>query len=125
MMPKKAYVKFDVPKELSARVLRTVETANSTGKVRRGINETTKAVERGKAQLVIMAEDVDPEEIIMHLPVLCDEKKVPYVYVPSKLDLGRSSGIDVSSAAVCITDPGEAKELVDEIVKETVKLRGG
>jgi len=121
-MPK-AYVKFEVPKELSARVLRAVETANATGQVRRGTNETTKAVERGQARLVVIAEDVDPEEVVMHLPVLCDEKKIPYVYVPAKLDLGRASGIDVAAAAVCIIDPGDAAEVVEEIVKAVEKLK--
>jgi large subunit ribosomal protein L7Ae len=120
-MPK-TYVKFQTPKELSDRVLQAVEMAKNTGKVRRGTNETTKAVERGKAQLVIIAEDVEPEEIVMHLPILCEEKKIPYIYVPGKLELGRSSGIDVSSAAVCIIEPGEAKDLLKEILKKIEEL---
>lgn len=116
-------MRFEVPKELSARILRAVETANATGKVRRGTNETTKAVERGQARLVVIAEDVEPPEVVMHLPVLCDEKKIPYAYVPSKLDLGRSSGIDVAAASICIVDAGDAKEAVDDIVKEVEKLK--
>lgn len=121
-MPK-AYVKFAVPKELSDKVLQALEIAKNTGNVRRGTNETTKAIERGLAQLVIIAEDVEPEEIIMHLPALCEEKKISYVYVPSKLELGRASGIDVSSAAVCIVDPGEGKNLLKEITKELESLK--
>jgi len=116
-MPK-AYVKFQVPKELSDRILQAIEGARNTGKIRKGTNETTKAIEKGVAQLVVIAEDVEPEEIVMHLPALCEEKKIPYVYVPSKLELGRAAGIDVGSAAISITEAGEAKDLLKEIVKK-------
>ena len=121
-MPK-AYVKFEVPKDLSDKVLRAVELANTTGKVKRGTNETTKAVERGVAKLVVIAEDVDPEEIVMHLPPLCEERKVPYVYVPSKAELGRASGIDVASASVAIVEEGDAKAAIEEIIKAVEKLK--
>ncbi len=123
-MPK-AYVKFEVPKELADKVLRAVETANSTGKVKRGTNETTKAVERGLAKLVVIAEDVEPEEIVMHLPPLCEERKVPYVYVPSKAELGRAAGIDVAAASVAIIEPGDAKAAVEEIIKEVERIKKG
>lgn len=121
-MPK-AYVKFTVPKELSDKILRAVETAKNTGKVRKGTNETTKAIEKGLAQLVVIAEDVEPEEIVMHLPALCEEKKIPYVYVPSKVELGRAAGIDVASASVCIVEPGEAKEPLKEIIKRIEEVK--
>ncbi|MCD6403161.1 MAG: 50S ribosomal protein L7ae [Candidatus Aenigmarchaeota archaeon] len=119
----KAYVKFEVPKELADKVLRAVELANSTGKVKRGTNETTKAVERGLAKLVVIAEDVEPEEIVMHLPPLCEERKIPYVYVPSKAELGRAAGIDVAAASVAVIEEGEAKAAVEEIIKEVEKLK--
>lgn len=109
-MPK-TYVKFQVPKDLSDKILQAVEAAKNTGKVRKGVNETTKSIEKGIAQLVVIAEDVEPEEIVMHLPALCEEKKINYVYVPSKVEIGRASGIDVGCAAVSIVEPGEAKDL--------------
>src|SRR3989304_3229330 len=121
-MPK-AYVKFSVPKELSNKVLQTLEAAKNSGKLRRGINETTKAIEKSQAQLVVIAEDIEPEEIAMHLPVLCDEKKIPYVYVPSKQELGRASGIDVQSAAIAIVDAGEAKDAMHDIVKSITRWK--
>lgn len=121
-MPK-AYQKFEVPKELAEKILRLVEIAKNAGKVKRGVNETTKAVERGLAKLVVIAEDVDPEEIVMHLPVLCEEKKVPYGYVPSKLELGRVAGIDVAASSVAIIDVGEEKELLEEVVKKLEELK--
>ena len=115
-------MKFEVPKELSDKVLQAIETARNTGKLRKGTNESTKAVEKGEAKLLVIAGDVEPEEIVMHLPTLCDEKKIPYVYVPSKSELGRASGLDVSSAAISIVEAGEGKELVKEIVDSISKL---
>ena len=114
-MPK-SYVKFSVSKELSDKVLQLLEMARNSGKIRKGTNEATKAIEKSAAQLVVIAEDVEPEEIVMHLPALCDEKKVPYVFVPSKQELGRSAGIDKSMAAAAITEAGEGKGLLKEVV---------
>jgi large subunit ribosomal protein L7Ae len=94
-----------------------------TGKVRKGTNETTKAVERKHAKLVIIAEDVEPPEIVAHLPLLCDEKGIPYVYVPSKRELGAAAGIDVSAAAAAILEPGEAEQTVKEIIERIRELR--
>ncbi|MEM5794398.1 MAG: 50S ribosomal protein L7Ae [Candidatus Aenigmatarchaeota archaeon] len=122
-MPK-AYVKFNVPKDLSDKVLQTIEVAKNTGRVKKGTNETTKAVEKGLAKLVVIAEDVEPEEIVMHLPSLCEEKGIPYVYVPSKQELGRAAGIDVAAASVCIVEPGEAKESLKEIVERISEIKG-
>ena len=99
-------------------VLEIIEIARDTGKIRKGVNEATKAVERGIAKLVIVAEDVDPAEIVMHLPPLCDEKKIPLVKVPSRSELGRAAGIDVSSAAIAVVDAGDAKNKLKELLKE-------
>jgi len=122
-MPK-SYVKFETPKELAEKALQALELARNTGKIKKGTNETTKAVEKGLAKLVLIAEDVDPEEIVMHLPPLCEEKNVPYLYVPSKAELGRAAGIDVAAASACIVEPGEAKNLVESITKEIKKIKG-
>jgi len=126
VLSKPIYVRFEVPVELAEKVYEAVRVAKDTGKVRRGTNEVTKSVERGLAKLVIIAEDVDPPEIVAHLPLLCEEKKVAYVYVPSKDKLGEASGIDVRAASACIIDPGQAKDLVEEIAKkvEELKIKG-
>ncbi len=119
----KSYVKFEVPKELSDKILQAFEIAKSTGSIKKGTNETTKAVERGVAKFVAIAEDVEPEEIVMHLPSLCEEKNVPYAYVPNKIELGRACGIDVGAASACIVEEGEAKDLVKEIIEKIEKIR--
>lgn len=96
-------------------VLEMVEIARETGKIRKGINESTKAIERGIAKFVVVAEDVDPPEIIMHFPALCEEKKIPLLKVPSKSELGRAAGIEVSTSAVAIVDAGDAAKKAKHI----------
>ncbi len=122
-MSKPFYVRFEVPEDLAEKVYEAVAKARETGKIKKGTNETTKACERGIAKLVIIAEDVDPPEIVAHLPVLCDEKKIPYVYVPSKKRLGEAAGIEVQAASAAIIDPGEAEGLVKEIIEKVKELR--
>ncbi|MCC6003246.1 MAG: 50S ribosomal protein L7Ae [Thermofilum sp.] len=125
MSKKPFYVKFEVPSELAEKAYQALSMAKEKGKIKKGTNETTKAVERGQAQLVLIATDVDPPEVVAHLPLLCEEKKVPYIYVPSKERLGKAAGINVAAAAAAIIDPGEATSLVNEIIKElsTIKIK--
>lgn len=123
-MPKPFYVRFETPQELSEKAYRAVSIASQTGRVKKGTNETTKAVDRGIAKLVVIAENVDPPEIVAHLPLLCEEKKIPYVYVPDKKRLGEAAGIEVQAASVAIVEPGEAGALVNEIISQVNAIRG-
>jgi len=119
------YVRFKVPKELADAAYETISMVKDTGKLRRGVNEVTKAVDRGIAKLVVIAEDVDPPEIVAHLPLLCEERKVPYIYVPSKRQLGLVSGIEVAASSVAVVDPGDAKSVVEELISKIEALRKG
>ena len=98
-MSKPYYVKFETPGDLVNAVYEAIRLAMQSGKVRKGTNETTKAIERGNSALVVIAEDVEPPEVVAHLPILCEERKTPYIFVPSKQQLGVTLGIDVGSAA--------------------------
>ncbi|MGC9011979.1 50S ribosomal protein L7Ae [Thermogladius sp.] len=123
-MPKPFYVKFEVPQDLAEKAYELLKKARETGgKIRKGTNETTKAVERGQAKLVLIAEDVDPPEIVAHLPALCDEKKIPYIYVPSKQRLGQAAGIEVAAASAAIIDFGGAKDLAEEVLSKLKEIR--
>lgn len=113
--------KTEVPKEISDKILQAVETAKNTGKIRKGTNETTKAIEKSSALLVVIASDVEPKEVVMHLPPLCDEKKIPFAYVPSKQELGRAAGIDVPTAAIAIVEAGDAKNLIKDLAEKLKK----
>jgi len=119
------YVRFEMPEELTDKVYEAVEQARDSGQVRKGTNEVTKQTERKQAKLVVMATDVTPEEILAHMPLLCEDKDVPYAYVPSQADLGRAAGLNnVGTASVAITQPGDGEDLLKEIVKEIEDLKG-
>jgi len=117
------YVDFDVPADLEEDALEALEIARDTGSVKKGTNEATKAVERGNAELVYVAEDVQPEEIVMHIPELADEKGVPFVFVAAQDDLGHAAGLEVGSAAAAITDAGDAADEVEDIADTVEELR--
>ena len=124
-MSKPFYVKFEVPKEVADAAHEALQIAAKTGAVRKGTNETTKAVERAQAKLVVIAEDVDPPEVVAHLPLLCEERKIPYIFVASKQEIGDAIGIDVPAAAASIVNEGEAKGLVKEIIARVEGLKRG
>ncbi len=125
LMSKPFYVKFEVPKEVADAAYEALQIASKTGVVRKGTNETTKAVERAQAKLVVIAEDVDPPEVVAHLPLLCEERKISYVFVPSKEKIGTSVGIDVPAASACIVKEGDAAGLVKEIITRVEGLKRG
>jgi len=117
------YVRFEMPKDLADKVYQIVELARDSGKVRKGTNEVTKLVERGEAAFVVMAEDVQPEEILAHMPLLCEEKNIPYAYVPSKQELGVASGLGKATASTAILDPGKGKEMLEDLVGKIKELK--
>ncbi|RLG33477.1 50S ribosomal protein L7ae [Methanosarcinales archaeon] len=117
------YVKFEVPEDLQRKSLEALDLARTTGSIKKGTNETTKIVERGMAKLVLIGEDVNPEEIVMHLPPLCEEKGAPYLYVKSQRDLGAACGINKGCASAAIVDPGKAEEVIAGIIAELKKLK--
>ena len=104
-----------------AKILEAIEVARTTGKIRKGANEATKAAEKGTAKLIVYASDVNPKEIVMHLPLLCKEKNVPCIEVSKKDDLGAAAGLPVATAAVAIVKEGDAKSTIDEIARSLKK----
>ena len=115
-MSKPFYVKYEVPKELVDAAYEALTIASKSGSVRKGTNETTKAIERGIGKLVVIAEDVQPPEVVAHIPIICEERNTPYIFVPSKQQLGESLGIEVGSAAATIIDAGEGQHIIDQVV---------
>jgi large subunit ribosomal protein L7Ae len=85
-----------------------IETTRKTGKIDKGTNEVTKAIERGVAKLVVFAKDVEPKEIVAHLAPLCKEKGIPCHEVDSKQKLGIAAGVGVNVSAVAVIDAGSA-----------------
>lgn len=104
--------------DLAEKALQAVESARTTGKIKKGTNEVTKAVERGTAKLIAIAKDVSPPEVLMHLPLLAKEKNIPCVQVDKKEELGAAAGLSVATAAVAIVQEGDAKNLIKEITSQ-------
>ncbi len=92
-----------------ASVYDIVEKARKSGKIEKGTNEVTKAVERGTAKLAVYAADVEPKEIVAHIPVLCKEKGIKCEEADSKQKLGVAAGIGVGCSSVAVIDLGDAK----------------
>ena len=105
----------EVSKEKQERAYEAIEIAKKTGKLKKGVNEVTKCVEKGQAKLVVIADDVNPKEILMHLPLLCEEKKIPCINVGSKEELGAAAGLGLATSAVAITQEGESKSIIKEL----------
>lgn len=124
-MAKGYYVKFETPQDLVNPILEALRVASQSGKVRKGTNEATKAIERGISKLIVIAEDVEPPEVVAHLPIICEEQGAPYAFVPSKQELGKALGIDVTSAAAAILDSGDAQHIVDQVIESISKVKGG
>ncbi|KAI0780651.1 NHP2/L7aE family protein [Trametes elegans] len=105
--------------ELTNSILDLVERASQFKQLKKGANEATKTLNRGIAELIILTADTEPLEILLHLPLLCEEKNVVYIFVPSKAALGRACGVTRPVIAASITT-NENKELSSQI--QTIKL---
>ncbi|MGQ9595844.1 MAG: ribosomal L7Ae/L30e/S12e/Gadd45 family protein [Thermoproteota archaeon] len=115
---------YEPSKELVEEALELLRLVSKTGKVKRGTNETTKALERGVAKLAYIAENTDPIEIVLHIPLLSRDRKVPYIVIPDKKQLGDAAGLaNVSAAAVAIIDPGEATSMLESVVRKIESAR--
>lgn len=119
------YVKFSVPEDLKNLQADVVSKISKSGKIKVGINEVTKMVERNTAKLVLIAEDINPAEIVMHLPVICKEKNIAYSYVSTKEELGKMSGINAKASAIAVIDEGVLKKEFSALISKIDEISGG
>ncbi|KAJ2078753.1 RNA binding protein snu13 [Coemansia sp. RSA 988] len=99
----------------TTKILDLAQQATHYKQLKKGANEATKTLNRGTSEFVVMAADCSPIEIILHLPLLCEDKNVPYVFVPSKIALGRACGVSRNVVAVSVTS-NEASDLKPQIL---------
>lgn len=118
------YVKFSVPEDLKNLQADVVSKISKSGKIKVGINEVTKMVERNTAKLVLIAEDIAPAEIVMHLPIICKEKNIAFSYVSTKEELGKVSGINAKASAIAIVDEGVLKKEFSALISKIEELSG-
>eukprot|EP00250_Pteridium_aquilinum_P004083 c14320_g1_i1 orf=86-547(+) len=120
-------------KKLCKRTLKVIRRASEMKQLKRGVKEVVKFVRRGKKGLCVIAGDISPIDVITHVPVLCEESDIPYIYVPSKEDLASASITKRPTCCVLVmTEPqkGEVKEEdkvkfkedFDDVVKEVRSL---
>ncbi len=121
-MDKNTYVKFETPDGLQKSLLDLVENSYRNGKIKKGTNEVIKSIERGESKIVVISEDVNPPEVVYYLPMLCDERKVPFAYVKSRAELGKRVGI-ASAASISITDFGKSEDLYKKITEEITTIK--
>jgi U4/U6 small nuclear ribonucleoprotein SNU13 len=85
-----------------------VQQATHYRQLKKGANEATKTLNRGISELIVLAADTSPLAILLHLPLLCEDKNVPYVYVPSKMALGRACGVARREYTICFSGRASA-----------------
>jgi len=118
-MSEKAFPLADA--DLTVALLDLVQQATNYKQTKKGANEATKTLNRGISELIIMAADAEPIEILLHLPLLCEDKNVPYVFVPSKVAIGRACGVSRPVIACSITT-NEASQLKTTIDGMKIKI---
>ncbi|KIM27916.1 hypothetical protein M408DRAFT_161211 [Serendipita vermifera MAFF 305830] len=96
------------------KILDLVQQASNYKQLKKGANEATKTLNRGIAEFIVLTADTEPIEILMHLPLLCEDKNVPYIFVPSKAALGRACNVTRPVIAASVTT-SEAQELASQI----------
>eukprot|EP01137_Pigoraptor_chileana_P001881 Opistho-2@40058 len=109
-------------KKLNKKVLKTVKKAAKAKSLRRGVKEVVKALRKGEKGLVVIAGDISPIDVITHVPILCEEAAIPYVYVPSKEELGTAGATKRPTSCVLVKTGADYKDSFDECVTEVKSL---
>eukprot|EP00995_Heteronema_vittatum_P007998 NODE_3155_length_698_cov_533.080123_g2236_i0.p1 GENE.NODE_3155_length_698_cov_533.080123_g2236_i0~~NODE_3155_length_698_cov_533.080123_g2236_i0.p1 ORF type:complete len:159 (+),score=32.86 NODE_3155_length_698_cov_533.080123_g2236_i0:43-477(+) len=112
------------PEKLSRTILDLVQQCTHLKQVKKGANEATKTLNRGTASLIVLAADASPIEILLHLPLLCEDKNVPYIFIPSKATLGRACGVtrNVMACSILTAEGSQLNTQVDALRGEIEKL---
>ena len=115
------HVRFETPTEVSDKIYEMIQS-NSNGRIKKGSNEVTKAAERGTAQFIVLAEDVNPPELLAHIPLICEEKGIPYGYVPSQEFLAKETGLPngVKTASIALMEIPKSNTEAFNAVVETI-----
>ena len=111
-------------KSIQKEIFNAITKASQMKKIKKGANESTKTLNRGISDLIVIAADVKPLEIVLHLPLLCEDKNVPYVFVESQKLLGRACGVSrpVIAASILSNTSDELKNTITKLKQEVEKL---
>lgn len=111
-------------RKTTKRLHKLVKKASQAKCVRRGVKEVVKAIRKGEKGFCIIAGDISPVDVITHLPIMCEDRDIPYIYVPSKMDLGAAACTKRPTSCILI-NPGKSfgeMELYDKLMKEAETL---
>lgn len=114
----------DKPK-LTKKVYSLINKAVAKDKkkgVLKGIKDVTKAIRKKQKGIVVIGADVSPYDVVSHLPVMLEEAKVPYVWVPSRQDLGTATMCKRPTTVVLLRPNTEIEASYDKIVSAIEEL---
>lgn len=90
---------------------------NKKKSIVKGIKDVTKVVRKGTKGIVVFGADISPYDVVSHLPVLLEEKEIPYVWVPSRQDLGTATQCKRATSVVLVKPSNaELQDTYDKIV---------
>ena len=115
------HIAFETPKDVQDSVYELVKlVGNGEGRLKKGSNEVTKAAERGTARLIVMAENVNPAELLAHIPLICKEKSIPFIYVEDQAYLAEAAGMNsgAKTAAIALMEITKGAQEAFNGVKE-------
>ena len=107
------HIAFETPKDVQDSVYELVKlVGEGKGRLKKGSNEVTKAAERGTAKMVIMAENVNPAELLAHIPLICKEKNIPFIYVEDQTYFAEAAGMNsgAKTAAIALMEVDKGAE---------------
>jgi len=122
---KMSYIDYQVPEDLKKKGLDFIKSlVDKKGKIKKGMNEVTKCIERGIAKFVVIADDITPAEVVMHLPKIAQEKRVPYIFLGQKVDIGKAADIKVPCSALAVIEvPKDLDTTLKDIVNDINQLK--
>ena len=109
-------------KKSTKKVHKLVKKATQAKSVRRGVKEVVKALRKGEKGFLVIAGDISPIDVVTHLPIMCEDRSLPYFYVPSKHDLGAAACTKRPTSCILVKPTGlgeEEKELYGKVVSES------
>lgn len=110
------HIAFETPNDIQEQVYEMVKHLgkDGRGRLKKGANEVTKAAERGTAKMVVMAENVNPGELLAHIPMICKEKEIPFIYVEDQAYLAEAAGMSLGTRTAAIAVMEVEKETEDK-----------
>ncbi|KAJ8408864.1 hypothetical protein AAFF_G00246820 [Aldrovandia affinis] len=116
------------PRKLSKKLYKCVKkpglirVAAKVKQIRRGVKEVQKFINKGETGIVVLAGDTLPIDVYCHLPIMCEDRNLPYAYIPSKVDLGSSAGSKRPTCVIMIKAHEEYQEAYNECLEEVSAL---